>query len=55
MFLYIFTAIQGLEVLIYTLTDLKPEVFTLEHEDFIFIALLCTTFIRDAILQSKSD
>ena len=31
------------------------EVFTVAHEDYIFIALLCTAFIRDAILKGKES
>jgi len=47
--LWFFVWVQAVSVLAIMYGFVEPNNFTLTHEDYIFIALLCTAFIRDAI------
>jgi len=48
--LWFFVFTQGVNTSLLVTGAVEPRFFTIAHEDYIFIALLCTAFIRDSIL-----
>ena len=53
--LWLLVGLQCFGTLFLALGWRESTIFTLEHEDSMFIALLCTAFIRDAIRGDENE